>query len=172
MTVTVRTASSADAERIGAIKVICWRDTYVDIMPSDFLADLADNQHHRDFIRRVGARADGNGGVMLAEEGGIAIGYVIYGPGEPTAECDAELNALYVIPECQRRGVGKTLFNAAIADLLSLHFGSMMLWALEDNPNRGFYQHLGGHKTRSRGLDIGGNPMSEVAYVWPELSTP
>ena len=75
-------------------------------------------------------------------------------------------------PSASGGGVGKTLFNAAIADLLSLHFGSMMLWALEDNPNRGFYQHLGGHKTRSRGLDIGGNPMSEVAYVWPELSTP
>lgn len=44
-----------------------------------------------------------------------------------------------------------------------------MLWALADNPTRGFYEAMGGTVAREKEIEIGGDKLLEVAYVWKRI---
>lgn len=46
----------------------------------------------------------------------------------------------------------------------------MLLWVLEDNPSRGFYEALGGVRIKQETITIGGTELVEVAYGWSGLS--
>ncbi len=47
----------------------------------------------------------------------------------------------------------------------------MLVWVLEQNPARGFYEHLGGVDLRAKPIQIGGKDLVEVAYGWRDLRT-
>ena len=43
----------------------------------------------------------------------------------------------------------------------------MIIWVLADNPNRAFYERIGGREAGRRSIRVGGAPVDEAAYVWP-----
>jgi GNAT superfamily N-acetyltransferase len=79
------------------------------------------------------------------------------------------LYAIYLLESYQRRGIGKQLFDAIVARLRRDGMRSMLLWALEQNAARGFYEHLGGKFVRTQPITIGATTLTEVAYGWENL---
>ncbi|WP_274651023.1 hypothetical protein [Paenibacillus humicola] len=42
----------------------------------------------------------------------------------------------------------------------------MLIWVLSENPNRYFYEALGGRFIREKEIEIGGTKLKESAYGW------
>lgn len=99
------------------------------------------------------------------------VGFAAAGP-ERSGDLNylGELYALYVLPSHHRRGFGHRLVRAVAGRLTAAGTRSMLLWVLEANtPAREFYEALGGTVVRGRHIDIGGVPLTEVAYTWSDL---
>jgi len=45
----------------------------------------------------------------------------------------------------------------------------MLVWVLAENPNRRFYESLGGRFLRSTTITLGGADLEEWAYGWDDL---
>jgi GNAT superfamily N-acetyltransferase len=81
-------------------------------------------------------RPRGDSFTRIAELDGDAAGYCfVAAPGreEPDDSRLAELVALYVDPARWRRGVGRALLDAVIADAESLPYDEVFLWTFEVN---------------------------------------
>ena len=46
----------------------------------------------------------------------------------------------------------------------------MLTFALTVNPNRGFYDRLGGRQAAAEPVMLGGVEISQVAYLWDDTS--
>jgi GNAT superfamily N-acetyltransferase len=78
------------------------------------------------------------GRILIAEISGHPVGFVAFD--------EAELHALYLLPEFQGQGIGSRLLAAAD--------GPRHLWVLRDNhPARRFYTANGWHPTGEQRLD-------------------
>ena len=85
--------------------------------------------------------------VLLAEDGGRALGYALYYPSYDSehAAKGLYLQDLFVVPGARRRGVGRALM-VAVARACQADGGCYLFWnALEANhAGRAFYHRIGG----------------------------
>jgi len=91
-------------------------------------------------------------------------------PREEMTDFTGELGAIYVLKSHQGRGVGTALVGDVTRHLLSLGRTSMIVWVLEQNPYRRFYERLGGTLVSRRVREsrlAGGQP--EVSYGWKDI---
>src|SRR5579863_7911363 len=61
------------------------------------------------------------------------------------------------------------LAGAVARQLLLDGFDSMLVWVLEKNPCRAFYDALGGIVVNSKMINIGGTEFLELAYGWSDI---
>ena len=163
----VRKARVQDAAAIARVHVDTWRTTYQGIIADDFLATLS-YARREDWWRDVLSSAELQQIVHVAEskDNGV-IGFVSAGPehaDDPIYR--GEISAIYVLENYQRLGVGKELFQASIRELSKRKISSLLIWVLEHNPARKFYEAMGGKFLRHKQIIIGGLRLSEVAYGW------
>jgi hypothetical protein len=45
----------------------------------------------------------------------------------------------------------------------------MMVWMLVNNPNRGFYEGMGGRRVGTKPIMLGTTTIEEIAYEWDDL---
>ena len=167
--VHVRQAVDSDARGIARVHVDSWRSTYAGIVPAEHLAALDYDRRAANWQRIL---ADRRQNVFVAENrDGRIVGFSSGGP-ERSADpaYPAELYAIYLLESWQGQGLGRRLV-AALADwFISRGWRSMLLWVLEDNPSRGFYEALGGVRIKQETISIGGTELVEIAYGWPDIS--
>lgn len=179
--VTVRPAQPADAEDVVRVQVRGWQTAYAGIMPGGVLAALDQQRSQR--ITRTRERLTGTGpfSTIVATEQHRVVGFAVYGPYREEQAPDSSLDhtvgevlAIYVDPECQGRGAGRALLDAAVAELRLRGAGEVRLWVLEDNaPARRFYQRYGfapdGARHLFRVTEPDGDPVDlpEVRYAMP-----
>lgn len=79
--------------------------------------------------------------VFVAEDGGRVVAFAwAGGDGGP----EAELYAIYALPEAWGSGAGPALMAAALDELRADGYREAFLWVLEDNPRaRRFYEREG-----------------------------
>jgi GNAT superfamily N-acetyltransferase len=117
--------------------------------------ERATSQRVTDICRRVGWTCGGFRRCGTESRGG--------------GECDAELYAIYLLKDAQKRGIGARLLRTVADALLERNFKSMAVWVLEQNRSRHFYEKTGARMTTSKVIDIGGTKLMEVAYAWADL---
>jgi GNAT superfamily N-acetyltransferase len=84
-------------------------------------------------------------------------------------QCDAELYAIYVLKAFQRKGVGRRLFDLAVAAALARGMKSLCVIVLRDSPYRGFYEKLGGRQIFESAACSGDVEQAHVVYAWAHL---
>ena len=85
-------------------------------------------------------------------------------------EYGGEFETVYVLPNSQGRGMGRSLMAAVARCLVGHGISSGLLWVFGENrPARGFYESLGGTVLAHDGFELGGVWIREVAYGWKEL---
>jgi GNAT superfamily N-acetyltransferase len=139
--VIVRRASVVDAEAIADVQSRTWFDAY------DGIVDRA-VMEERAAIRPARWREHLEDGTptWLAEAHGAALGIMSAGPSrdDDAPPRTGELWMLYVAPEAQGHGVGRTLLDTAAATWREEGFTEATLWVFEANAAaRGFYEHVG-----------------------------
>jgi ribosomal protein S18 acetylase RimI-like enzyme len=78
-----------------------------------------------------------------------------------------EIYELYVMPECQGAGFGRSLFDEARCRLRQRRLNDLLVWALAENHVAcGFYEALGG-KVRFRTSEtLGGVRLQKIGFHW------
>ncbi len=164
-------ATPNDASAIAGVHVATWRATYAGIIPHEFLASLSTEQRSQFWRERIENPAlSACLFVATTPQEGV-VGFVAGGPERTQdPEYTGEVHAIYVLPSRQGIGLGRRLFRAAARALADAQLRSLLVWVLEANPSRGFYESLGGRQVRRRTIEIGGAQLAEVGYGWDDTA--
>ena len=167
MKFTVRQAQIADANDIGFVQVESWRTTYAGIVPDAYLASLSGKSRAERWREQF---HDETTLIFVAQDQAGVFGFVSGGKlRDPIEGYDAELYAIYLLQNKQRRGAGRILFRKLAETLHMRDFRSLIVWVLARNPSAGFYAHLGGTPVAEKLIDIGGVQLTETAFGWTSL---
>lgn len=148
----LREATPADAEGVARVYVESWNDGFTDLMPPRMLNAAQIARWSRDLDAEVVRW-------WLAESGESVVGFVGTGPSRDPIDPDlGEVDTIAVAPSAWRRGVGRRLMDAALADLRGGGYGQAILWTLADYERaRTFYEATGWHpsgEVRDSGREI------------------
>jgi L-amino acid N-acyltransferase YncA len=167
----IRRARVEDAAAIAEVHVETWRTTYAGMLPDRFLLNLSAEKHEARWWRHVLAGTNSRHYVYVAddEEAGV-VGFCSGGcmRGE-AAEFDAEVYALYLLDSFQGMGLGKSLFLELVVHLQKTGGKTLMVWVLDQNPARFFYEFLGGKVIVVRHGQVGGKKIRELGYGWENV---
>ena len=168
MQMRIRQATPADAPDIAKVNVESWRSTYNGIVPNQYLNGMSPEKRERQW-RSIIENPDSI--VLVAElEDGRIIGYISGGRERSgKSPFEGELYAIYLLKDCQRKGVGKKLVKELILEMRNQHITNMLVWVIEENPSKRFYELIGGKPFFKEKLIISGKELPEVGYGWPSL---
>jgi GNAT superfamily N-acetyltransferase len=169
--VHLREATPDDAPGIARVHVDTWRDTYASFMPAEYLAAMSYDKSTKMFqsllkrnppdTKTFVADVGGKVGIVGASTGGYnSLGHKDY---------QAELIGIYVLPAFQHQGVGRQLVRAVKEHLLQLKARGIIVWVFADNPNRSFYEHIGGSLVEEKWEATGGKMLKRLALGWKDV---
>ena len=165
-----RTADLADCERIAALHIENWRETYRGAMRDHYLDDEIWEERRQHWHQRFSHPAD-NQKVILAEAGEKLCGFVC-AFGDQHQKYGTLVENLHSHISVRGQGVGKRLLKAAAEWSLQTHLAAgLHLDVLENNrAAQGFYAALGGkHVLSVPWVPPGGGEVIEFKYHWPDI---
>jgi ribosomal protein S18 acetylase RimI-like enzyme len=115
-------------------------------------------------------RSDGQFLLVAELLEGLVVGCALGGPQPDDLQFHGELYLLGVLSTYQRHGIGRHLVGAVAARLLQQGIRSMRVGVLTANPNRYFYEQLGGHYIREQPHDWNGVLLTEAFYGWSDIT--
>lgn len=171
----IREATVDDARGIAEVHVASWQTTYRGILPDEYLANLSVDDRERSWVRQLGEREFATFAYVAEDDTRDTpriIGFASGGPRrEGNPDFDGELYAIYLLADTQGHGLGRQLVRAVASRLARDGMSSMLVWVLEDNPSRRFYEALGGGLLPERQTStVGGTPLAHVSYGWRDLT--
>ena len=166
----MRAATAADASAVAHVHQESWRTTYGGILPAAVIAEMAGRKTQAIWQRRLEAPAPGCA-TWLADCGGTVVAFASCGPARHRLEgLEAEVYALYVLQEHQRRGIGAALLAECARHFVRNGLFGFYLWALKANRARLFYEALGGSSAGEKSERLGQHSFLEVAYAWHDVA--
>lgn len=170
-TVRVRLATPDDLRGMARVHVDTWRTTYRGIVSDRYLDDLT---YENDIARGFGRwlwETPTPWRAFVAVASGEIVGFANGGPARVRdPDYTGELGAIYVLKSHQATGVGRALVREVARHLTGLGPTSMIVWVLEANPYRRFYEKLGGLVVRRRIVPVAGTPLPEIGYGWKDIA--
>ncbi len=167
---TIREATPGDAAACAAVQVRSWQATYAGILPQEHIDRRTVELRAAQWTERL---REGDDDIFVAcDPSGAIVGFTSGGrSGEPVEGYDAEIGTLYLLPEAQRRGIGKQLLRALSAALQTKGFRAAWVRVLSDNvPARRFYEKCGAEVVCETEEDIDGFIYREHFYGWRDLA--
>jgi GNAT superfamily N-acetyltransferase len=166
--ISFREATLADCIAVARVHVQSWRESFAGIVPQTFLDKMSVEKRAKAFEQGFSAPSYKMYVAEVPERG--VVGFADFGkPREAIAAYEGELYAIYLLPEFQRKGIGKRLFHLGVEFLIGSNKGSMYLLTLEVNPYRSFYEKMGGQIVGSKQVEIEGHLYNELVYGWDSL---
>ncbi|MCW5876559.1 MAG: GNAT family N-acetyltransferase [Anaerolineales bacterium] len=163
----LRAATAADAEAVARVHIEVWRSTYRGLLSQELLDNL-DYQRRLEYWRGLFTDMPPGEFALVAEhaEDGV-VGFVSGGPAlEDLGPYGGQVYAIYLLASQQGQGIGRAMFEGARGALVERDYAGFMLWVLEGNPTCGFYEQMGGRLIGRKEDQIGGQPVTELAYGW------
>jgi L-amino acid N-acyltransferase YncA len=166
----IRKAVKSDASGIARVHVDSWKTTYKGIVSDTYLNQLSYERREKMWAGYF--QQDQPAGCLYVAEndGGEIIGFATAGPERSQKfGYDSELYAIYILQEYQRQHLGSRLIKTVVKDLVEQGFQSMLVWVLEQNPSRKFYESLKPEFVAEEMIQIGDEFYNEVAYGWKRI---
>ena len=147
--IIIRQALSSDAEGIVYVNTYTWLTTYKGLLSDKILNNRLNTMKERTI--KLAKAIEEKDNTYVATINNKVVGFVTYGKSRNDKyEDSGEINAIYVLEEYQKLGIGKALFFKAIERLINLGYQSMMLNVLEGNNTINFYKKYGGENIDNR----------------------
>ena len=168
--VSARVAWADDAPAIAAVQVRAWRASYADLLPTDVLDALDQDQLAAGWREQLARPKDARQRVLVGLERNTVTGFVLTGPASDP-DCDpvavGELTDLTVDPHRRGAGHGSRLLMAAADTLVADRFRRGVTWlATTDDGLRAFLTGAGwGPDGAHRTLDLTGDGTVTVNQV-------
>lgn len=164
----IRPSKKSDAHSISCIYVQTWRDTYLSVVPFDYLYTMSVDRHERAFLQELDSRQILS---YVAEVNGRVVGFTTGGyERHGDAIYSGEIYTLYVMKNYQRRGIGRKLVATLTRQFKDLDIYTMLVQVLKENPYRHFYQKINGVHLRSQRLPFAGAVLDVEYYGWIDTS--
>jgi len=165
----IRRATVEDCRELAQIQVDSYRRAYAGIFPQAYLDAFTYEEQEQDWRDLLTSETEDS--LYVAEAcSGELVGYALGRPGvAEVAPYDSELVALHIRRPFQGQGVGRELVRAMARALKQQSCTSLIVWVLERNPARGFYERLGGQLLDVRKAVQ--EDVFEVAYGWATLES-
>jgi ribosomal protein S18 acetylase RimI-like enzyme len=168
--VHIRPAVPADLPGMARVRVETWRSAYTGIVPADHLERLSVERTVERWRQRLFINPRPGSAVFVAEVNGEVVGIAICAADdEGEAADEGRVYVLYVLPDYQRRGIGRGLMRVCADHLLAQGMRSLSVWVLKQNLYRRFYESLGGVLAGEKQVEIGDMMLPEVAYRWSDV---
>ena len=153
-----------DAEAVTDVLIRTWQIAYRGIVSDDVL-------DHQDRDMLIERRKRQYKDYIVAEVDGRVVGYCWYvndnSFSQELSDIDSEIVAIYVLPEMERKGVGRKMFSFAVEDLKMQNREKMVIWCLkENNSGRAFYEKMGGTVIGEHKTHIGNEDYDEVGFLF------
>lgn len=146
--VTVRLAEPDDADALGAVSARAFEAIYRGIVPDAALDEWIGGGASAWQAALASRAPDSPSRAWVAERDGAVVGYATTAPARanwlPPPDGAGELTNLYLDPDVIGTGVGRLLYDHAVADLRDRGFDPLVVWAFRDNHRaRRFYEACG-----------------------------
>ncbi|WAH37286.1 GNAT family N-acetyltransferase [Alicyclobacillus dauci] len=169
--VVIRKANLKDAGNMAKVHVDSWKTTYKGIVPDTYLERLS--YERREAMWKHILSNQTNDVVFVAEDDEKGIVGFSSGGQERSQNpvYQGELYAIYLLQAFQGKGIGRQLTNAVVEYLINRGYSNMLLWVLQDNPSRHYYEHIGGKQFSEKVEEMDGKALIECSYVWDDIHT-
>jgi ribosomal protein S18 acetylase RimI-like enzyme len=162
----IRRALAEDSRGIALVHVSSWQDAYRGIVPQAHLDHLSVADREKRWVEIFDR---GGSETLVADADGRIVGFVSYGKSrrERAEGGEGEIYAIYVSSTHWSTGVGRSLWEAALARLRDLGYVRVMVWVLAANAKAiRFYERAGFtlYKGSETTVEIGGERLAEVRY--------
>jgi GNAT superfamily N-acetyltransferase len=169
---SVRRATAGDAPAIARVRVDSWRTTYRGLIPDAYL-DGMQVEASAALWDRVLTAGSSSTSVFVAECAGDVTGFACGTRlAPPKHGFDAELAAVYLRRDFQRRGVGRRLVGAVVDAQRVNGATGLLTWVIAGNKGaRAFYEGLGAELVVEQPFQWDGMDLVEAGYGWRDLPT-
>ncbi|MFF2501972.1 GNAT family N-acetyltransferase [Streptomyces sp. NPDC058067] len=168
--IRVRDMTDADCEAVARIRVLGWQTAYEGLMPAAHL-DAMNVEEETARRRELLARRGPSVGNLVAGRAGEVVGWACHGPlrDDDVPPGDAELYAIYVLPDVLSTGVGRALLEVVLERCAASGHGRIRLWVVEGNARaRRFYERAGFSPDGAEDTyEVDGVLVPEVRYLRP-----
>jgi L-amino acid N-acyltransferase YncA len=164
----IRKANEEDIYGLAHVHIKSWQKTYKGILPDHYLDSMNLEARKKNWLRNL--KMIHNATYVAENEEGHIVGFASGGP-EQTNDIyfQGEVYAIYLLKEYQRHGLGRRIIKAVIDELAKKEHKNLIIWALKDNPSRGFYEALGGQVVGEKTVKMAGIELVEVGYGWENI---
>jgi len=161
-----RRGEAGDAVGYARTKVLSWRQAYAPFLPAEFLANLSEQKVAEDWPELITRK---QAWVAVDDSAGV-VGYSMLGIGRfEGLEDIPEVQALYVQPEFQGRGIGRSLMARSLRDAVRGGHAKAMVCAFALNERaRGVYEAWGAPTTAHGIYRLEGVDYDDVAHVFSD----
>lgn len=164
MNILVRGAMPEDAEAIARVMIGAMRSAFDGLVPE---RNLEWPNSAADWKKTLTKGFEAGGFLDVAQaENGLVVGYVMSGPTQNNDLYHGEIMHIHVLPGYQGQGIGSLLMRHAASRLAVQGIHSLCVKVMCVNPNRVFYERLGGEYVREQPYDWDGVIFSECMYGW------
>ena len=164
--IRIREAAASDVKETARVITMTWKETYKDIVPDDKLSGLSSDN----FVNYLKDDVLSEDKVVFVAENEFQaiVGMVSGGPIKQDVEgYDAEMYALYVIPDMQGHGIGVALFRSLIVWLKNKGLKKVSAWVFaENNISITFFDAWHGEQIEEGSLEIAGKTLKTICYGW------
>jgi GNAT superfamily N-acetyltransferase len=164
--VNVRPATAEDADAIGRVQVETWGAAYRGLMPDEAIAGFDLEGRQRMWREGLAREPRPGSATFVAELDGEVVGFASVGRSrEEDADNEGELYAIYLLPSCWDRGIGRALLERAEESMRTFGFERAILWVMEGNERGERFYRAGGWECDGRKLDtFQGAEIAELRY--------
>ncbi len=160
---TVRGARPEDSDGIAHVQGTSWEESYRGLLPDAAIdAFTAPGVLEKRWGERLHSTDPNPYHTLVAVEpsaagGETVVGFIGGGPSrDPDLGCPGEVVALYLLASHHGRGIGRALWEAAVADLEARELTPGHVWVLAGNPTIEFYRHVGATEFARRPCRVNG----------------
>ncbi len=166
--VVIRLATFEDCQAIAHVQVDSYRCAYAGQFPQPYLDHFTYEGQEQDWAAWFEA---GKTDILLVADDpqdGV-IGYLLAYKQAGLPGFDAEIAAMHVRQDHQKRGVGSALLRKAVEMLMEHGSKSVMLWTLRGSPARAWYESLQGKFISGKTYPVYDQDIVEVSYGWSDI---
>ncbi|HSK73056.1 MAG TPA: 3-deoxy-manno-octulosonate cytidylyltransferase [Pyrinomonadaceae bacterium] len=168
-TISYREARAEDIPQIARVHVESWQKSFAGITPQEHLDKMSVENRIGQFEKAFSQNSFYKMFVAETVENKI-VGFADFGESRIADSFDAQIYAIYFLPEFQRKGIGGNLFRLCQKEMSARGFKSMCLDTLEISPYRSFYEKMGGQIVGENRHYLAGIEYKTVIYGWSDLN--
>jgi len=155
----IRPMTYDDIELVQQIAKVSWHHTYKGIIPEDVQQQFLNMAYSIPMLQKRMEKTN----MLLAEVDGKIVGFAAF--TRTDEDGDAELTAIYLLPEYQQMGIGTQLFEAGLE--LIQDADQLFVYVECDNVNgRSFYEAKGFELMDEFEELFQGYPLYTAQYVY------